>query len=564
MGTHAGLTGLVTASLNNTATAEQLIIVANAFPSTAYWYQGYAAVSGTYTWGANNGNQSSPLTNFSSDPAGTMDAGQVPGPNTDVVFTAANLSGSNITSIVATPFTINSLTFNANPASVSISGSTISINALASVSGSGSLNYAAGTGIVDSSTSTVTIADNLVAINNQSWSNNSTLSGTSLVISGNIAGAAGSGTTTTITLGGSTAASTLLSGAISDGAGGGKLALTVSDSGSGITILSGSDSYTGATTVSAGTLNLTGTLNGSSVTTSGSSNFIEASSGLIAGTGVSFTQASSSTTTFVVANTFTGGLNVYNGGVVLSASGAIGSGTITLGDASGNSASLVDNGFNLTNVIKTGVGASAATLTFTNNTGSVANTFPGAIVLNGTDTLTLATTGTTLSTFSGGVSGTGNLILKRTMAAADFNGSLLLSTTVNNVGTITVPARPSRLCLLSSAPTMRLRSSAPRSAATRCKRHGITLNTPSALLLDANNSSFRGAITINSGALLGNNNTNVFGTGAINLAATLGNTALLNYGGRLGNVARQSANLFQRDQRKRFGHRTSSRAATYR
>jgi autotransporter-associated beta strand protein len=73
-------------------------------------------------------------------------------------------------------------------------------------------------------------------------------------VAGNVAGTGSSGVTQTLTLSNAGSGSTLISGVISDGSGGGALALSVSSAGSGVTILSGSNSYSAGTTLSAGGL----------------------------------------------------------------------------------------------------------------------------------------------------------------------------------------------------------------------------------------------------------------------------------------------------------------------
>ena len=85
---------------------------------------------------------------------------------------------------------------------------------------------------------------------------------------------------------------------------------------SGTSILAGVNSYTGATTVSAGTLSLTGSLAGSNVTTSGTGIVSEGASGVIAGSGVTFTQNSSGTSTLAGTNTYTGATTLSSGTLI--------------------------------------------------------------------------------------------------------------------------------------------------------------------------------------------------------------------------------------------------------
>lgn len=94
---------------------------------------------------------------------------------------------------------------------------------------------------------------------------------------------------------------------------GGPVALT--KVGSGSLTLSGANVHTGATVVTNGILNLTGSLTGSSITVDGATaNFTESATGIIAGGGTTFT-INSGSATLAGANTFTG-LPTLNGGVV--------------------------------------------------------------------------------------------------------------------------------------------------------------------------------------------------------------------------------------------------------
>ena len=99
-------------------------------------------------------------------------------------------------------------------------------------------------------------------------------------------------------------------------------AVTVND-GAGSVTLSGNNSYTGATTLTGGTLNLTGTETASAIAVNGGT-FNESSTGVISGGGVTFTQ-SSGVSTLSGANTYTGATTITSGTLDLGGSTASGS-----------------------------------------------------------------------------------------------------------------------------------------------------------------------------------------------------------------------------------------------
>jgi autotransporter-associated beta strand protein len=191
-----------------------------------------------------------------------------------------------------------------------------------------------------------------------------------LTLSGNITGAAAADTQT-LNIGSTSSGGIALSKVIGDGFGGGIVALMINNTSTGATTLSGANTFTGGLTIKAGTV---------SGTTS--ANAFGASAGVItlgAGSG-----SANATLSGGLAGTFPNSITV----------------------ASGN----------------TGV----ATIT-----SSAAAVFSGAVTLNSHD-LSLSPVGSAL-TLSGGVTGTGNLILKATGAGV----ITLVTGSLDHLGTIT-------------------------------------------------------------------------------------------------------------------------------
>ena len=269
-------------------------------------------------------------------------------------------------------------------------------------------------------------------------------------------------------------------GVIANGYTGGTLGLTIFGYTSTVT-LSASNSYTGATTISAGTLSLTGTLNGTSITTNNYGVFTEAASGGIVGGG-GFTQGSDGTSTLSGSNTYTGATAVNGGSLTVNT--PLGNTAVTVGGSAVNGGTLNLNG---TNAI------SHNTLTVNNAYGIVNESSNDAI--SGTAALTISNGTVTLSNsnnYTGNttLSGAGTLYLNA--AGAISAGTLIynggnLSEYVNNA--------------LSGAA-------------------GLTLNIP--LTLSVNNAT-TGALTLNGVTLTESGVTETFGSLA------LGNNAAAPY-----------------------------------
>ena len=195
--------------------------------------------------------------------------------------------------------------------------------------------------------------------------NNASSSANILTLAGGISSTASGAKT--LTLGGTNVGQNTVSGAISNGTGGGTLALT--KAGAGQWILSGSNTYTGATTVNAGTLQVNSLANGGAASSIGASSNAAGNLLLANATTLRYTGSGHSTDRGFTINVGTGGH-----GASLNASGT---GAINFTNAASPSYGTVDQ---------------ARTLTLTGtNTGN--NTLAATIANNGSGVVSLAKTG---------------------------------------------------------------------------------------------------------------------------------------------------------------------------
>ena len=212
-------------TINDGATASALTLTVNsvANPGVAYWD---GAVS-TVWYDVSNPS----LVNWSTDAAGATDAGNIPGPATDVILNASNNNANNtqggtVTTTLGANLSINSLNVNGNSTHTISAGNTLTINALADSNAASDSSYngnPAGQGItIGSAANAFTINAGVTLGGSQQWTNGSA---NTFTVAGAVTGSATSGSQV-VTLQNSSTGNTLISGSIGDGLNGGKLALT--------------------------------------------------------------------------------------------------------------------------------------------------------------------------------------------------------------------------------------------------------------------------------------------------------------------------------------------------
>ena len=247
---------------------------------------------------------------------------------------------------------------------------------------------------------------------------------------------AGGGIVTTsgaavLTTGGNNS-STTFGGVIQNGAG----ALGLNKAGTGTLTLSGTNAYTGGTTISAGILQLGNGGASGSITGNVTDNSIFAINrsdafsygGVISGSGA-FQQNGTGTTSLTAANTYTGGTTISAGTLAISGSGSITS-NVTNNATFANSGAVVGTVTN-TATFNNNVGGTVSGL-LTNNSGTATNSgaLNGGAVVNG-GLLSVSGTAAAVTVNAGGTLG-GNGIVGNTT----INGGVLAPG--NSIGLLTV------------------------------------------------------------------------------------------------------------------------------
>jgi len=396
--------------------------------SAVVTYKGTAGGSPSFDWGT----------------AGNWDVGTVPTSADIATFslgTTGNPKAVNTTPTLAGSFSVLGLDFSAATTSYTLSAT------------SGSLTIGS-SGISDTSGAAQTISAPLILGTAQSWTASPSTASLAFTVSGTVNNG---GNLLTLTGTGTAAA---ISGAIS-GAGG------VTKSGLGTWTLSGLNTYTGTTTVSAGSLNVTqalpsanavivdgGTLTftanqtvsslsgagGTIAFTAGTKVLTVAQAGdtsyagAITGTAVSLAKSGAGTLTLSGANTYTGGTSITGGTVNLIGSLSSATNTVTIGSGAtlagtgtiAGATSLSDGGFISPATASIGT-LSLASLTWNSNTGASAlnitlgtNNATDKVAITGAF---LKGAGTTFTVDFGGTGVSGDVYKIATFGSTTFSGT---------------------------------------------------------------------------------------------------------------------------------------------
>ena len=398
------------------------------------------------------------------------------------------------------------------------SGLTISTGALTVNSGGKTLTSQAGNLTVSGGLSGT---GNLTLKNDGSTANGITLSITTINNTG------------TITNSGSGTGGVTISAAIGTNVNG----LTQNSATSSLT-LSGNNTYTGGTTISAGTLMVghasglganTSTvsvsngaaldLNGTTMTNTNALTLNGAGSGSggilnSSDTGATYAGAINMGSGSTIGSTGTGNTFILSGGVTSTGTGNLtikvgGTQAITLSTTAVNNTGTISNSGSGTGLVSItgGVGANVTGITQNSATSGLSISTGALTVNSGGKTLTSQAGNLTVS---GGVSGTGNLILKND--GSTDNGITLSTTTVNNTGTITNSGSGTGGVTISAPLGTNVTAIIQDSATSN-----LTLSSAT-----NNSSGFSSNITIKSGAVIASTNNGSLGAGTIFLGDTTG------------------------------------------
>ena len=263
--------------------------------------------------------------------------------------------------------------------------------------------------------------------------------------------------------------------------------------GSGVTTLSGSNTYTGPTTVTAGVLNLTGTLGGgaggTAITIGAGATFAEAATGAILGSS-SLVYNSSALTTLLGTNTYSGGTQINAGVLEFAASAPVAAGSITV-NPGGAIAAMGPAPYN--------------TVSGWLASGLIANSSSGAIAL---------TTSNTDASIDFTAHGGYNMLVLAAMGAVTYNGAIK-------------PGSNGFLLAGSTSGGLALGTTLSGSAA-------LTATGPGTTILTNTNNSYSGGTYLSGGVLS-------FAASALPGSITFGGGALQWYGANTSDVSARIA-----------------------
>ena len=316
-----------TLSLANNATST-VVTVTGSGAAFAY-YSGSRGTTLNATSGA--------LTNWATDVTGVTDAGVQPNAFTDVSFSTTGATNLTVATL-GQNFTFNSLNFNNAAGAVTINdtgSNTITVN---------------GGITVESGAPAEAVNVPIILGAAQTWANNSV---NALTVNGAISGSGG-----------------------------------ITKTGNGTLVLSGANNYASPTTVSAGTLSLTGSLSGTVITVSGTGVFSESAAGSIIGAS-SFVHSIGGTTVLGGTNSYSGDTAINAGTLQFKGAGSLSSATaIKLGagtlqirdDGAGSNGTISHTG----NSISLPLATTAATIDVGNDGANTGNTVAFGALNNGT------------------------------------------------------------------------------------------------------------------------------------------------------------------------------------
>ncbi len=366
---------------------------------------------------------------------GNWNATPVPGTGDTATFNAAaGVSGTTV-SVTTAPITIKNITFE-NPANTlsaytigagGAKAETLTVNDAGAITMNNNLNTAG---------KAQTINANLTLLGDYSLVNDAGLSTNTLTVAGNITGPADPGKTLTLK-GINSFATNFISGIIADN---GANALAVTKDGANTWALSGLNTYTGATTINAGTLSLgannvlpdgtavtvnvsgtldlngysdtIGSLNGIGTVTNnaagwetltlgdaGDSSFSGTIKEAGGGKCLTITKTGTSIMTLSGANSYSGGTNLQAGTIVLGNDACLGTGYLNLTGTSGTIKSTDD----ARKIKFLDLGSGALTVSGSNSL-EITKTISGGgnIVINMTDTSKALTLSNATNSYTGG------------------------------------------------------------------------------------------------------------------------------------------------------------------